>query len=152
ASAAIMVSDIPWNGPIGCVRVGRIDGELIVNPSLAQIDASDLDLVVAGTVERVNMLEAGADEVSEEDMIKAIDFAHKAIKEQCAIQEKLAKEVGKAKREVILHHPDEDVLTVVRKKTAKELRKAVQNPDKAARESGLDELKVEIVQRLLVDF
>src|SRR5262249_3176138 len=133
-------------------RVGRIEGKLIVNPSLAEGDASDLDLVVAGTAERVNMLECGASEVSEEDILAAIEFAHAAIKEQCALQVKLAKEVGKAKREVILHHPDEDVLTVVRKKTAKELRKAVQNPDKAARESGLDELKTEIVQRLLVDF
>ena len=62
ASTAIMVSDIPWNGPIGCVRVGRINGEFIVNPSLSETDSSDIDLIVAGTVDRVNMLEAGASE------------------------------------------------------------------------------------------
>jgi len=152
ASAAIMVSDAPWNGPIGCVRVGRVDGQFIINPSLSQVDASDLDLIVAGTKDVVNMLEAGANEVTEEDVLKAIEVAHAAIKEQCALQEELAAKVAKAKREVALHKPDEEILKVVRAKTSKELRSAIQNPDKAARESGLEELKTEIVQRLNPDF
>src|SRR5437588_4355209 len=76
ASTAIMVSDVPWNGPIGCVRVGRIDGELIVNPSLDEINRSDFDLIVSGTKDVVNMLEAGANEVSEENIFAAIEFAH----------------------------------------------------------------------------
>lgn len=152
ASAAIMVSDIPWNGPIGCVRVGRIEGNFIVNPSLAELDASDLDLIVAGSKDVVNMLEAGASEVSEEDIIAAIEFAHAAIREQCALQEELAVKVAKAKREVALHTPDSTILAAVREKTGAELRQAIQNPDKAARESGLDELKKEIVERLAPEF
>jgi polyribonucleotide nucleotidyltransferase len=152
ASVALTVSDIPWNGPIGCVRVGRADGEFIVNPTLAELDASDLDLIVAGTKDVVNMLEAGASEVSEDDMFAAIQFAHAAIKEQCALQEELAAKVGKAKREVPLHKVNEEVLNAVREKTAAELRQAIQNPDKAARESGISELSKEIVARLAPDF
>ncbi|HXG24637.1 MAG TPA: polyribonucleotide nucleotidyltransferase, partial [Chthonomonadales bacterium] len=86
ASAALMVSDIPWNGPIGCVRVGRIGGEFLINPSLAQIEESDLDIIVAGTEDVVNMLEAGANEISEEEVLAAIEFAHTAIRDICALQ------------------------------------------------------------------
>jgi polyribonucleotide nucleotidyltransferase len=152
ASTALMVSDIPWNGPIGCVRVGRVEGQFVVNPSLEEMETSDIDLIVAGTKEVVNMLEAGANEVSEEDFIAAIAFAHDAIREQCSLQEELAAKVGKAKREIALHHVDEAILGAVRERTGAELRQAIQNPDKAARESGLSELTKEIVDRLLPDF
>jgi len=152
SSAALSVSDIPWNGPIGCVRIGRADGQFIVNPSLEELDASDLDLIVAGTKDVVNMLEAGASEVSEEDMFAAIQFAHGAIKEQIALIEELVAKAGKAKREVPLHKVDDAVLAGVRDKTARELRQAIQNPDKAARESGISELTKEIVARLAPDF
>jgi polyribonucleotide nucleotidyltransferase len=152
SSVALSVSDIPWNGPIGCVRVGRANGQFIVNPSLEELDASDLDLIVAGTKDVVNMLEAGASEVTEEDMFAAIQFAHGAIKEQIALIEELVAKAGKAKREVPLHKVDDAVLTGVREKTAKELRQAIQNPDKAARESGISELTKEIVARLAPDF
>lgn len=152
ASTALLLSDAPWNGPIGCVRVGRINGEFFLNPSLAQLVDSDLDLIVAGTKDTVNMLEAGASEVSEETIVAAIEFAHSAIREQCALQEELARAAGKPKREVPLHVLNEDVLQAVRERTASELRQAIQNPDKAARESGLSELKDEIVERLSADF
>jgi polyribonucleotide nucleotidyltransferase len=152
ASAALMTSDIPWNGPVGCVRVGRVEGEFIINPSLAQIEASDLDLIVAGTKDVVNMLEAGASEVGEEDVFAAIEFAHAAIREQCALQEELAAKVGKARREIAYHLLNEEVLAAVRERTGAEIRQAIQNPDKAARESGLSELKDEIVARLAPDF
>jgi len=152
ASAALMASDIPWEGPVGCVRVGRIGGEWVLNPSLSQLEESDLDLIVAGTRDVVNMLEAGAREVSEEEMIAAIEFAHEAIRDICALQEELAARVGKTRREVALHQINEEVLRAVRERTGAELRQAIQNPDKAARESGLTELKEEIVARLLADF
>lgn len=148
SSCALMVSDVPWNGPIGCVRVGRVDGELVINPTLAQIDESDLDLIVAGTEDVVNMLEAGADEVSEADMLAAIEFGHAAVKELCALQKQLAELVNKPKREVALHILPDDALALVRSQVGADLRKAIQNPDKAARESGLSELKDEIVARL----
>jgi polyribonucleotide nucleotidyltransferase len=152
SSTALMVSDIPWNGPIGCVRVGRVDGEWIINPSIAQMETSDLDVVVAGTEDLVNMIEAGAREANEDDVLKAIDIAQDVIRQQCAMQKQLAEEAGKPKREVMLITVPDDVLAVVRQKTAAELRSAVQNPDKAARESGLTELKDEIVERLAPEF
>ena len=152
ASTALLLSDAPWNGPVGCVRVGRINGEFILNPSLAQLVDSGLDLIVAGTKETVNMLEAGASEVSEDTIVAAIEFAHAAIKEQCVLQEELARAAGKPKRDVPMHVLNEDVLQAVREKTASELRQAIRNPDKVARESGLSELKDEIVLRLAPDF
>ena len=147
-----MLSDIPWDGPIGCARVGRIEGEFVLNPSLAQVEESDLDLIVAGTEDRINMLEAGASEVPEDVMAAAIEFAHVAIREQCALQKELVAKAGKAKREVTLHLPDADILQQVRDRKAVELRAAVRNPDKAARESGLTELKNEIVAELAGEF
>lgn len=152
SSAALMVSDIPWNGPIGCVRIGRVADEWIVNPSVAQMEAADLDLIAAGTEDLINMLEAGANEATEEDILHAIDLAHGVIREQCALQRQLAEEAAKPKRNVVLVTVPEEVLEVVRAKTGSELRAAIQNPDKAARESGLSELKDEIVERLAPDF
>jgi polyribonucleotide nucleotidyltransferase len=152
SSVALAVSDIPWNGPIGCVRVGRVDGQFVANPTLAELETSDIDLIVAGPKEVVNMLEAGSNEVSEEDFIAAIEFAQGCIREQIALIEELAAKVNRAKREVTLHAVDSDVLAAVREKTGAELRQAIQNPDKAARESGLSELTKEIVARLAPDF
>jgi len=116
------------------------------------METSDLDVVVAGTEDLVNMIEAGAREANEDDVLKAIDIAQDVIRQQCAMQKQLAEEAGKPKREVMLVTVPGDVLAVVREKTAAELRSAVQNPDKAARESGLSELKDEIVERLAPEF
>jgi len=152
SSTALMVSDIPWDGPIGCVRIGRVEGEWIINPSIAQMELADLDLIVAGTEDYINMLEAGASEVSEADVLHAIKVAHDVIREQCAMQRRLAEQAGKPKREVYRVTVPDEVLRIVREKTASELRAAIQNPDKAARESGLTELKDEIVDRLAGEF
>jgi len=152
ASTALMISDIPWNGPIGCVRVGKLNGEFVINPSLEETEVSELDLIVAGTKDVINMLEAGAQEVSEEEILEAIKFAHIAIREQCAMQEELAAKAGKPKREITYHLVAEDILTAVRERCGAEIRQAIQNPDKAARESGITELKNEIVARLNADF
>jgi polyribonucleotide nucleotidyltransferase len=152
ASTALMLSDIPWNGPVGCVRVGRIEGQWVINPSIEQIEASDLDLIVAGTEDTVNMLEAGAAQVSEEDVAAAIEIAHAAIREQCVLQREITEKAGKSKRDVVLVGPRPEVIQLVRDRTAAELRQAIQNPDKASRESGLSELKAEIVERLAPEF
>jgi polyribonucleotide nucleotidyltransferase len=97
ASASLMISDIPWNGPVGAVRVGRINGEFIVNPTYAQIDESDLDLRMAGTKDAILMVEAGANEIPEDVMLKALEFGHQSLQPLVELQEKMAAEIGKPK-------------------------------------------------------
>ncbi len=152
ASAAITLSDIPYNGPTGAVRVGLIDGELVLNPSRAQLEGSDLDLIVAGTRENVSMLEAGASEVSEAQMLEAIRFGHEAVKKICEFFAQLRTELGKPKREVVLHKADSEMLEKVLSTSLTQIREAIVNPDKASRETGLSELKDEIVARLAPEY
>ncbi|MDO8529744.1 MAG: polyribonucleotide nucleotidyltransferase [bacterium] len=102
ASAALTLSNIPWNGPIGAVRVGRVKGEFILNPVNGEITESDLDLILAGTKEKINMIEAGAKEVPEEDILKAFEFGHGVIKKLAAFIEEIGKEAGKEKSEPVL--------------------------------------------------
>ena len=99
ASAALMISDIPWNGPVGAVRVGRVDGNFVINPTYTQLEQSDLDLRVAGTREAILMVECGANEVEERVIVAALEEAHKAIQPLIDMQEKMTKEVGKPKRD-----------------------------------------------------
>ena len=102
ASIALIISDIPWAGPIGAVRIGYINSELIVNPTIKEMEDSRLDLIVAGTKQAIAMVECGAIEVSEQVMVEALDLAHRAIQPIIEIQEQMAREVGKVKREVEL--------------------------------------------------
>jgi polyribonucleotide nucleotidyltransferase len=148
AGAALAVSDVPFNGPIAGVRVGRIDGELILFPSIQEIKDGDLDLVVAGHQGAISMVEAGAIEVSEEDMVEALKFAHDAIKTICAEFEKFAKIAGKPKRVVDLHAIDEGLKKTIKKEAGKEIAKALLTPGKAVRESALSDLKKDIVKQL----
>jgi polyribonucleotide nucleotidyltransferase len=152
ASSALMVSDIPWNGPVGAARVGYIDGKLIVNPTQAQIKESDLDLVVAGTKKAIIMIEAGATFVSEALMLEAMDAGHAVIREQCELQEQLREMAGKEKSIISPFLPDTAILEAIQQKMGGEIRAAIQNPDKAARESAIDDLKREIVARMSPDF
>lgn len=152
ASAALMVSNIPWEGPVGAARVGRIEGEFIVNPSQAQIAVSELDLVVAGTKQAIIMIEAGADFVTEDDILQAMEAAHAVIKVQCEMQEQLRELAGKPKSEVTLYLPDAEILDAIQTQMGEEIAAAIQNPDKAARESAIDDLKKEIVARLNEQF
>jgi polyribonucleotide nucleotidyltransferase len=110
ASAALMISDIPWGGPVGAVRVGRINGEFILNPTFAQIDESDLDLRIAGTKDAILMVESGSNEIDEESMVAALTFGHDAIKPLVEVQEQMAAEIGKPKREVPLFSLDQDLV------------------------------------------
>ncbi|MDX9865638.1 MAG: polyribonucleotide nucleotidyltransferase [Anaerolineaceae bacterium] len=109
ASCALAISDIPWEGPVGAVRVGRVNGEFIANPTYAQMEESDLDLVVAGSADAILMVEAGADEVPEDVMVKALAFGQEALQPSVEAQRKMAAEVGKAKREVDLIGLDEAI-------------------------------------------
>ena len=108
ASAAIMISDIPWGGPVGAVRVGRVKGEFVVNPTFAELDASDLDLRIAGTKDAILMVECGASEVPEDVMVAALEFGHKSLQPLVDIQLKMQAEVGKPKREPALALPSKE--------------------------------------------
>ncbi len=153
AGAALAVSDIPFKTPVAGVRVGRIDGEFILFPTNDEIKASDLDLVVAGHKDAISMVEAGANEVSEEDMHKALKFAHEAIKKICKEFEAFGKKAGKAKREVKLYTVDEGVKKAIEKKYGKEIEKTLLgSKDKAIRESALSDLVKEIVEKMKPDY
>jgi polyribonucleotide nucleotidyltransferase len=132
ASAAIMISDIPWDGPVGAVRIGRIDGKFIINPTYVQIEKSDLDLRLAGTKDAILMVECGSDEVSEADMIAAISFGHEAIKPLTELQEKMTSEIGKPKREVKKYSLDAGMVTKISGLVTAEITKALDAPHKKA--------------------
>src|SRR4051795_557648 len=114
SSLALSVSDIPFGGPIAGVTVGRIDGQFIINPTVAQTEKSDMHLTVAGTKDAINMVEAGAKEVPEETMLEAIMFGHDEIKKLISFQEKIAAEIGKEKMEVKLYQVDVELETEVK--------------------------------------
>ena len=140
ASLALCISDIPFNGPIAGVKVGRVNGELIANPTVAQMEASDIDLTVAGTAKALNMVEAGAKEVSEEDMLEALMFGHEQVKKLCAFQEEVIKACGKEKREIELYTVDETIDQEVRSQFEAKIRAAVSIKEKLERYGKIDEL------------
>ncbi len=137
ASAALTVSDIPFHGPIAGVVVGRIDGKFVLNPT-AEMERSDLELVVAGSKDAVTMIEGGANELTSDQILEAIELAHNRIKEMLAFQEKLAARVGVTKREVKLRKADDELRKEVRTFCFEKLQKASQNSDKIARQKDLD--------------
>jgi polyribonucleotide nucleotidyltransferase len=146
SSLALSVSDIPFNGPIAGVIVGRVDGKLIINPTVEQLEQSDIHLTVAGTKDAVNMVEAGADEVPEEVMLEAIMFGHEEIKRLVAFQEEIVKEIGKEKFEVTLFEINEELLEKVKSEAQDKLLEAIQVPEKHAREEAIAAVKEEVLQ------
>lgn len=140
ASLALCISDIPFNGPIAGVKVGRINGELVANPTVAQMEESDIDLTVAGTAQALNMVEAGAKEVSEEDMLAALMFGHEQIKKLCAFQEEIVAACGKEKREIELYAVDETIDSEVRANFEAQIRAAVSIKEKLERYGKIDDL------------
>ncbi|MDF2039761.1 polyribonucleotide nucleotidyltransferase [Bacillus sp. CMF12] len=147
SSLALSVSDIPFGGPIAGVSVGRIGGEFIINPSVDQAEKSDISLVVAGTKDAINMVEAGADEVPEETMLEAIMFGHEEIKRLIAFQEEIASEIGKEKMEVVLYQVDQDLEAEVRGICEKDMIQAIQVQEKHAREAAIKAVKEEITAK-----
>ncbi len=152
ASCAICISDIPFAGPIAGVRVGRVDGEFIINPTQAQAEISDLDLMVAGSADAVMMVEAGAKEVSEEVVLDAILFGHEEIKKLVAFQNEIIAAVGKEKADYPLFHPNEEIDAAVREIAPEKINAAVRNPDKLARDAAVDAVQEEITAELLEKF
>ena len=145
ASLALCISDIPFNGPIAGVYVGRVDGKYVVNPSVEEMERSDINLAVAGTKEAINMVEAGSKEVGEEDMLGAIMFGHEKIKELIAFEEEIIKEVGKAKREIELYEVSEEIRKDVEARAKNRLLKAIKIPGKLERYGAIDEINEEVV-------
>ncbi len=125
ASAALMISDIPFNGPISEIRVGRINGEFIVNPTHQQLKESDIELVVAGTSDSIMMVEGESKEVSENDLLNALKFAQGEIKKLISLQEELREAVGKAKREVVVKEIPEDLVNAVKEKATDRYKEIV---------------------------
>lgn len=148
ASLALCISDIPFNGPIAGVKVGRINGELVANPTVAQMEESDIDLTVAGTAQALNMVEAGAKEVSEEDMLTALMFGHEQIKKLCAFQEEIVAACGKEKREIELYAVDETIDREVRANFEAQIRAAVSIKEKLERYGKIDDLTDEAAEMI----
>ena len=147
SSAALMISDIPFLGPVASVIVGRNkDGEFILNPTPAELEESDLNLKVAGTKEAVNMVEAGAREMDEETMLKAIMFGHENIKKICEFQEEFTKLIGKEKIEFTKEEPNPVVKNFIDTNGEERLKQAVLTTGKQARQDAVDALKEELTQ------
>ncbi|MEN8699508.1 polyribonucleotide nucleotidyltransferase [Bacillus infantis] len=141
SSLALSVSDIPFGGPIAGVTVGRINNEFVINPTVDQQNESDMHLVVAGTKDAINMVEAGADEVPEETMLEAIMFGHNEIKRLISFQEQIVSEVGKEKTEIKLYEIDADIESRVRETAEKDMVSAIQVQEKHAREAAIKTVK-----------
>jgi polyribonucleotide nucleotidyltransferase len=144
ASAALTISDIPFQGPIGAVRVGYIDGRLVINPLIADMDRSELDLVVSGTRDAILMVEAGARGVGEQVVVEALELAHEEIGRICQALDELRAEAGKPKLEFTPPQYDPEIVQAVQEYLAPRLDQVAFDPDKAERESRLHELKSEL--------
>ncbi|HWO78004.1 MAG TPA: polyribonucleotide nucleotidyltransferase [Bacillus sp. (in: firmicutes)] len=147
SSLALTISDIPFEGPIAGVVVGRVDNQFIINPTVEQMEKSDINLTVAGTKDAINMVEAGADEVPEEVMLEAIMFGHEEIKRLIAFQEEIQAKVGKEKMEVTLYKVDEELEKKVRAMCETEMVQAVQVVEKHAREDAIQAVKNRVVEQ-----
>ena len=148
ASTALTISNIPWAGPVGAVRMGFLDGALVVNPPTSRMADSDLDLVVAGTADAILMVEAGAKGVTEKTVVDALQMAHEAIKQVCAAQVELQQQIGKPKLQYTPPSFPEQVVEVVSEYLALRLDQAAFGPDKAAREAATDELRKKTIVEL----
>ena len=144
SSLCVCISDVPFNGPIAGVYVGRVDGKLVINPTVEQRAKSDIDLCVAGTEEAINMVEAGANEVSEEDMLDALMFGHEAVKKLCRFEKEIIKEIGVEKnKDIQFKVVPEELRAEVTAKVDEKLRKAVSTKDKLEREEKIEAIEKE---------
>jgi polyribonucleotide nucleotidyltransferase len=152
ASAALCVSDVPFAGPIGAVRVGRVDGQLVVNPTHSQRQLSDLDLVYVGNENDVVMIEGSADELAEEEFIKALEFAQGFVREITAMQKELTATAGKPKRNVELLTVRDDLLEIAYQVAGDRIEAALYTPGKVARSKAVDALSNEVKQAILAKY
>jgi len=152
ASTSLIISDIPWAGPIGAVRIGYINEALVVNPTFGEMEESTLDLVVAGTKEAITMVECGADEVSEQVMVEALDLAHKSIQPVIELQEQMAREIGKEKREVEQVLTDASLIGQVEAQVKDRLLEILRKPyTKENLYGGISDLKKALIEEMTAD-
>jgi polyribonucleotide nucleotidyltransferase len=151
ASAALTISDIPFDGPIAAVRVGRIGGKLVINPTFADLNSSDLDLVVAGNRTSVLMVESGSNEISEGELLEAIKFGHSQMQPLIDMQEEMAKACGKPKREIKLQKVDEGLLKDVKKASVARLEEINKLHTKEQREEAMDQLAKELIEKFVTE-
>lgn len=149
ASAAIMISDIPWNGPVGAVRVGRVDGNFVINPTFAETEKSDLDLRLAGTRDAILMVECGADEIPEDVMVAALELGHKSIQPLIDLQLKMQAEIGKPKREATFENAADTINKTVFARVSGPMNELLDKPlSKAEFYGGMEKLQEEILAEL----
>lgn len=149
ASAALHISDIPWNGPVAAVRIALINGEFVVDPLIPEMENSDLDLRIAGTRDAIIMVEAGANEVDEDLLVEALEFGHKAMQPLIDLQEEMRAAVGKEKREIELYEPDAEFEGRVKSLLGNRVREILeQYGEKDERNQALDQLREDIVEQL----
>lgn len=152
ASAAVCVSGIPFKGPVGAVRVGRVDGNWLINPPLEVMDKSDIDLIVAGTENAVTMIEGSAKNIAEEEMLKAVEMAHESIKKICNAQKEMRDSIGKPSMEYTPKTFDENLDKVVREKYYADVEKLVDVKEKKARETAENDIIKKISEELEEEF
>ncbi len=152
ASAAVMISDIPWAGPVGAVRVGRVNGEFVLNPTFEEMNASDLDLRIAGTKDAILMVECGANEIPEDVMVAALELGHQSIQPIIDLQLKMQAEIGKPKREVTLTTANEDLQKKVFESVNGKMNELLDKPlSKGEFYGGMDELQAAVIADLCVE-
>ena len=149
SSLCTCISKIPFDGPIAGVKVGRINGEFIINPTPAELEISDIDLTVAGTKQAINMVEAGSKEVSEEDMLEALMFGHEAVKELCEFQEEIMGEIGEAKMEYERLEIEPELKDAVYALAADKLNKALRIKEKLEMYAAVDEIKESVINKYI---
>ena len=147
SSLATSISKIPFDGPIAGVKVGRVNGELVINPTAEQLEQTDIELTVAGTKEAINMVESGSKEVSEEDMLQALMFGHDAVKELCEFQEKIIAEIGQPKMEYEVLEITDELKQEVRSLSEDKLNTAMRILDKIKKYEEIDRVKEEVVAK-----
>ena len=146
ASAALSISDIPFGGPTAAVNVGIVDGEIIINPTEEQREKSDLNLTVAGTEEKIAMIEAGANEIPDDVMLEAIKKGHEEIKKMCQFIQKMKEEIGKPKFEYKSFEVDHEVYEYIAENFTEDMKEQVQEVDKETRDNNIAELSEKIAE------
>ena len=147
SSLCLCISKIPFGGPVAGVKVGKIDGELKINPTCEEMERSTIDLTVAGTKDAINMVESGSKQVSEDEMLEALMFGHEAVKELCAIQEDITSEIGEEKIEVVLASIPDELRREVEDDIKADMLEAIQIKDKLEKYARIDEVKEEAITK-----
>jgi polyribonucleotide nucleotidyltransferase len=152
ASAALSISDIPFAGPMGAVRVGRINGEFVANPTLSELDDSDLEIIVCGTADSIVSVEGGAHEIAEQDLVDALAFGHECIAELVELQEQLVAEVGKEKIALQIEEADPELVHAVAELAQERIAEANRNPLKEERQERIDAINADVLEGLAERF